>query len=280
MRVAGIFIFLSCLLLASCQQNITLELPKYNPQVCVYCILVPGGGYPKMFLNLSQSYYNYGDTSGGVRVIKNATVTITDQTTNLVDKLFLDSGYLNSPDTNMAWFYTVRNGPGTQAGHHYIANINYNGQIITAETTIPQAVKIDTVTYERNFNPSSGWWNYTFHYLFHDISGEPNYYTALQPNSYTGNNFYTNFISDAGQDGQQLEITTTANAVASPPITLNAQMETVTEAMAKYEADVWTQHQSHGPLSAPVVIESNINGGLGVFGAYVNSPTYLIKIIK
>jgi len=277
MRIAGIIISLSCLLLGSCQQNITLQLPKYNPQVCVYCIL-EAGAEPMMFLNLSQSYYNYGDTAGGVRVIKNATVTITDQTENRVDKLFLDSNYLPaSPE--LVWFYTI-NKP-YKTGHHYVANISYNGQIITAEATIPQAIKkIDTVTYERYFNPSSGWWNYTFHYFFHDIPGEPDYYTAISPNAVSFNNFYSNFISDAGQDGQQLEITTTNPTLGPPPLSLGAQVISVTEGMAKYEADVWTQHQSGGPLSEPVAIESNINGGLGVFGALTSSPAYLIKIIK
>jgi len=274
-NLKNIFILLPLVTLFSCQQNITLELPKYNPQVCVYCILEPGT-YPQMYLNLSQSYYNYGDTTGGVRVIKNATVTITDVTANRVDKLFLDSGYITG-NNDMVWYYKVNF--ASQIGHHYIANINYNSQIVTAETTIPPAVKIDTVTYERVFNQSTGRYDYSFHYLFHDIAGEANFYTAVSPISYSVNNFYTDFLSDIGHDGQQLEITTTANNLY-PPLQLNAQVKTVTAAVEKYDTDVWTQDHSNGPLSAPVAIESNINGGLGIFGAIFGSPVYKFNIPK
>lgn len=259
-------------ILFGCQQNITLELPKYEPKVAVYSILEPGS-VPVVLLSLSQSYYSYGDTTPGYIPIKNAVVTITDQTANTTDALSLDSGiYFNS------WYYYSHR--PSIVGHHYILNINYLGSLINAATTIPMPVIIKSFTHERIDDPNSGLTHYIFHLFFQDIVGEQNFYTSPPPNGFVVNNFYTNFTSDYGLDGKQLETTTDTYIMTSSLIDsvgYQVTVKTVTPEMEKYDTDIWTQIHN-GPLSQPVIIESNVNGGLGVFGALSTSPLFNITV--
>lgn len=241
--------------------------------MAVYCILDPAT-LPVVFLNLSQSHYTYGDTTLGNRPIKNAQVTIKDQTANTTDELSLDSG-IYFP----AWYYYSHHLP--EVGHHYILTVKYNGQIINAETTVPKPVKIETFTHERIDDPNTGLTQYVFHLFFQDIAEETNYYTCADPNGVAITNFYTNFISDLGFDGKQLELTTNSYMVTSSiidSIQFQVTVKNVTPEMEKYDTDIWTQKQSGGPLSQPVVIESNINGGLGIFGALTSSPEYTMRV--
>ena len=61
MKKAYLFIILLCLMSYGCEKNISLDIPKYDSKVVVYCILQPGV-YPQVYLSRSQSYYSYADT--------------------------------------------------------------------------------------------------------------------------------------------------------------------------------------------------------------------------
>lgn len=266
-------------MLFGCQQNITLELPKYEPKVAVFCILRPDQ-LPVMYLNLSKSYYSYGDTSGGYNFIKNAIVVITDQTINISETLHLDSGYVSFPNYTYSWFYLGKHVP--LIGHNYIANISYNGKMIKAETMVPMPVNVDHFDYAKA--PNSYYYNY--HIYFNDLKGQTNYYSVSQflPAA-LGNEIFddTGFISDVGLDGKQLEINTNSydnqGFSYKPPFTHWFAINSATPEAGKYMIDVSTQaSSSRDPLSQPVVIESNVNGGLGIFGAVTPSPEFYIEV--
>lgn len=250
-----------------CQQNITLELPKYDPKVAVYCILNPTE-YPFMTLNLSKSYYSYGDTTASFQFITTAKVYLTDQTANTIDTLKLDS----TNGSFKQWFYRGHHDP--IAGHNYVANIYYNGKIINAETIVPLKVKIDSVGYIKLQDPNSLSIDYELHVYFHDIQGEANSYSISSSQ-------FTNYTSDLGFDGKQLEIIENLSDIFGyppppAPITFSFQLNNYTTATAKYLNDINTQASSaNDPLSQPVVIESNVNGGLGIFGAVTQTEVFV-----
>ena len=261
-----------------CQKNISLNIPKYEGKVVVFCILQPNQ-WPDMSLTLSQSYYSYADTTGQPTYITNAQVTITDQNTNIVDTLIGHSfGYYQGHHN-------------TVAGHHYIANINYQGKKITAETTVPMPVKIDHIDYVKlspPIGPGVFDSSYFFSIFFNDIPGEADYYAVTQSSKYTFNNAitgYSVFTTDAGLDGKQIDITTELinndSVPPSPPFLVTFNLENATKETYDYFNSINSQSNSaNNPFSQPVMVKSNINGGLGLFGAMTPSPDFFVNVKK
>jgi hypothetical protein len=269
------FLFLA-LIASACEQNITLDLPKYDEKVAVYCILSPNT-IPKMYLNLSKSYYNYGDTTDKHHFIKTARVIITDQTKNVADTLKLDS---SMQGFGFTWFYQGKH--PCIAGNHYIANILYNGKIINAETTISFPVNIDHVTYKKiaEFGPSIAPM-FEIHAFFNDMPGVANNYNIKcegSPTNSSSNNF---FISDLGLNGKQMEIISEYQPSSNIPDSFRVYLYlgTSSETTGNYFNDISTQsYNGSDPFAEPVIIRSNINGGLGVFGSIAYSQYFFLKV--
>jgi len=282
LKKLNLFLIISLIAFSGCQQNITIQLPNYTPKVAVDCIL-QDGTLPQLYLNLSTSYYSYGDTTNGYKSIKNAQVYITDQTANTTDSLVLDSFKYRGN----SWQYIYSSKPTgrntTQAGHHYVLKINYNGRFITAETTVPEPVKVDHFDYSLVNDPNNPPPYHNFNIYFYDLPGQGNYYSVTQIDS-TGTSEYsdTDYISDLGFDGKLLEITTTdydeQGNVEPPPYTHGFRINNASKELGKYITDINNQAFNSGPLNEPVTIESNINGGLGIFGAYTPSPIIYIHV--
>jgi len=269
-----IFILCGLQILSACEQNITLELPHYDPKVAVYCVLTPSQ-QPVMYLNLSKSYYSYGDTSSSLGFIKNAQVYITDQTSNYTDTLKLDSGnvYTAYQGVVYTWFYKGRH--NVKAGDHYATQIHYNGKILTAETTVPPAVIDDHYTEEKLVDSIFGTQGYEIHAFVNDQAGVANYYSLIEP-SQQGD--IQDWTSDLGLDGKQLELIYDLDTFRQPPFSVAMSIASASKATAVYLQDLTNQAQSsQDPFSQPVTLESNINGGLGLFGAITYS-TFLVNI--
>lgn len=262
-----------------CQQNITIQLPNYAPKVAVDCIL-KAGNTPELYLNLSKSYYSYGDTTNSYKPIKNAQAVITDQTANTSDTLKLDS--FKYPGIGEAYEYIGKR--QAQIGHHYVLKINYNNSLITAETTVPQQVTVDHFDYSIISDTNNPPPFHEFHIYFYDLPGQGNYYSVSQFDSIISTSIYseTDYLSDLGFDGKLLEIITedfddNGNLEAAP-YTHGFRINSATKELGKYITDINNQAFNSGPLNAPVTIESNINGGLGIFGAYTPSPVFYIHV--
>jgi Tfp pilus assembly protein PilP len=270
-------LILCVLVLQGCTQNITLDLPSYENKVAVFCLLSPDS-LPKMYLNLSKSYYAYADTTPGYRFVKSASVTITDQSKNTIDTLHLDSAIEGFSNT-FTWFY--RGKKRINAGDHYIANIKYGGKILTAETTVPLPVTMDHYYYKKSVDTFGMYANYEFHVFFNDRADESNSYTlsAFPPIGFHNIHEY-NFSSDAGFNGKQMEaVYYYSNQQPNDSFSIGFTIDNATPQTDKYITDVYNQQGSYqDPFTEPVVIESNVTGGLGLFGAIAPSPMFTVKV--
>lgn len=275
-----LLLFLLALVSFGCQKNISLNLPKYDNKVVVFCVLQPDFP-PAMSLTLSQSYYSYADTIGKPTYITNAQVIITDQNANTVDTLALD--------TFSQYNYYGKH--RVVAGHHYIAKITYQGKIITAVTSVPMAVKIDSIDYVKMINaigPGSIDTSYEFNIFFKDIPGEADYYTLTQSSKYTFNNqetVYNPFTSDTGIDGKQIEITTQlinyTPTTPAPTFDIYFNIDNANKETSDYFTNIYAQaNNANNPFSQPIFVSGNINGGLGLFGAMTPSPGVRVRVVK
>jgi len=264
MKKAYFFILILCsIILGSCEKNITLDIPKYNSKPVVFSVLLPGRP-PQLSLSLSQSYYSYADTDTSVNnhLITNARVYITDLNTNKTDTFKEDT------------FGQKKIYFGKQniiSGHSYFLHISYNGKTLTAQTTVPMPVKIDHVDYVKLDTTFYGGPNYEFQVYFNDLTGGPNYFTLDM----------ANFISDAGLAGKQLELKEDLYLPLVYPITVQVLVYNANKETSDFLTNSNIQAQNaNNPFSEPVIVEGNINGGLGLFGAMTQSPFYTVVIPK
>ena len=262
MKKAYFFILILCsIILGSCEKNITLDIPKYNSKPVVFCVLLPGLD-PQLTLSLSQSYYSYADTntSSNNNFISNAKIFIKDLNANTTDTLRADTSYKSYFGNTI-----------TRQGHTYVLNVNYNGKMLTAQTTVPMPVKIDHVDYVKLDTTFYGGPNYEFHVYFNDLTGGPNYFTLDM----------ANFISDAGLAGKQLELKEDLYLPLVYPITVQVLVYNANKETSDFLTNSNIQAQNaNNPFSEPVIVEGNINGGLGLFGAMTQSPFYTVVIPK
>ncbi len=261
MKKVYLFIILLCLVSYGCEKNISLNIAKYDSQIVVYCIMSPFS-YPQVYLSHSQSYYSYADTDSTLSntIIQNAQVIITDQAINKTDTLHYDTfaqSYIMGPRAF-----------NPTPGHHYALKINYQGKVLTSETTVPMQVKINHVDYVK-LDTSQNNPDYEFHVFFNSVTGGPNYY-SLNGES---------FISDNGVAGKQLEIITNERFRHPPPDTAYFALSNMNKVTADYFTNINIQNQSAGdPFSQPAIVEGNINGGLGIFGANAPGPTLQVIV--
>ena len=157
-------LFLISIIFLSCQEEITLDLPKGDNKLVVQGS-IENGFPPYVILTNNQGYFEPidSDTYANLFVtdVESIRVWYTDD-----DGIIADSRYLEliSPDLSELItgqslpLYTVTDIDGTnvnnyqfsQAGRTYFLEINWNNQIITSETTIPTPTPLDCLWVEQN----------------------------------------------------------------------------------------------------------------------------------
>ena len=158
------YLFLISIILLSCQEEITLDLPMGDNKLVVQGS-IENGFPPYVILTNNQGYFEPidSDTYANLFVtdVESIRVWYTDD-----DGIIADSRYLEliSPDLSELItgqslpLYTVTDIDGTnvnnyqfsQAGRTYFLEINWNNQIITSETTIPIPTPLDCLWVEQS----------------------------------------------------------------------------------------------------------------------------------
>lgn len=271
--------------LTSCEENITLDLPDYEPKLAVHCILKPGEA-PVLFLNRSKSYFDYSDTSRELQYISDAQVIITDVSAGMNDTLKFDFS---------DGFYEGKLIPKT--GQKYILHVTHKGKQITAETTVPQPVEI--TGFQNNMVEQDDGFGYKYYegpilVKFNDQAGMENAYSARvierQYISFNGrrDSYMTErqdrfYNYDRGTDGREMHNEYWSSYSINEgidSIVLEVRLENHTLQTAEYLESVQNQNWTSGdPFTEPVMIKHNITGGLGIFGATTigNSKRFKVK---
>ncbi|MAJ89690.1 MAG: hypothetical protein CMD08_00215 [Flavobacteriales bacterium] len=151
-------LFLVTLILFSCQEEITLDLPQAENKIVVEGT-IEAGYPPYIILTESQGYFEEIDinTYQNLFIIADTVkVWYTNNTgkkeTRLLERLNL-SDSLPPIYTDVNW---LQNWNGysayefSQEGRKYYLEIVYNNQIITSETTIPQATPLDCLWVQKS----------------------------------------------------------------------------------------------------------------------------------
>ena len=196
----------------------------------------------------------------------------------------------DSLQVNFCVYIDLLNQLQPQIGKTYNLKILTEGHEITATTTIPRHVPIDSMY----FTSPPGEPNDTLAQLrvaVSDPPGERNYYRYF--GSTNGNVYKTVFSSveeDIYFDGKSFEFQLynpeTTGADAEPDEfglyfvgdTISIKWASIDEAYFNFWNTLEFSNANQGPFSSYTRLESNINGGLGIWGGL--SVSYYTKIVE
>jgi len=169
----------------SCETDITVDLPTPEEKLIVQG-KIESGEKPFVFLSRNIGYFepvnipeldensdideiiNALENSMGLIYDSTIVMTVTDEN-NFIDTLIPTINFFEFPNFG----YQAKNIIG-QEGQSYRLDIQYNGKSFWAETSIPQAVAIDSIWFD--FNKESDTLG-TLGFLFMDPGGIRNFYT-------------------------------------------------------------------------------------------------------
>ncbi len=130
-----ILIFLSIISILTfnaCEKVIDIDLNESNPQLVIEALVLDSMVPATVKISQTASFYEYSDYVK----INNAVVNISDSDGHIFPLNSIGNG-----------IYTSDSLFGN-SGKEYRLNVVYNGQVITSESTIPQKINIDSLSYK------------------------------------------------------------------------------------------------------------------------------------
>lgn len=305
-RIKNLFVFGMLLLLYACEEEFIPEIST-DPEDIVVEGYIEAGDIPlPPYVILTRSLpffttFGFGDLDN--LFVHDAIVTVSDgeQTVTLeelcwndfdeevqalLQELLEQSGVgLDTIPGNLCVYFDRTLSMIGETGKTYDLRIEAEDKVLTASTSIPEPVLIDSL----KFIKPSGVLPDTLLELrgfFSDPPGVNNFYRYF--NSINGGRFIPGFnsvVDDAFFDGQQFEFpipkAEPRNTTADPAEfglhrvgdTLILKWSTIDDAHFRFWSTLEFNAVNQGPFSAYSRVETNINGGIGVWGGY-NSGYY------
>ena len=182
------YLLLISIILFSCQEEITLELPKADDKLVIegsiengfppYIIITKNGGYfdpidnetfDNLFVNDIESVEIWYNDNDGVKLDS----VILEQITffDSLPPIYTDIDYLTSLDENGVppSLYDF-----SKSGRTYYLEIKWNNQVISSSTTIPEVTPLDCLWVERSENSKEDY-EYDIRALYSDPADQDNF---------------------------------------------------------------------------------------------------------
>jgi hypothetical protein len=277
-------------LLGACQKEVEgFDLPESDAKLVVHCFISPQDDY--LTASVTRSVPILGAGNPADTLVKDAAVTLSDG----VRSVLLPYDRDQKAYTRSVW--TAREGdleikPGTS---YRLQVTTPRGETATATCTVPTELNLPITV-----SPDSAWDAFTQQYYHRmrvswpDPPGQVNYYRVAgwkeEVTSVSADGRPTGIghspahweaeetISDQGQDGLRLvspRAQWRGSGFQSPLRTsLNAHLLHTDPHYYHYYRSVRRAKQSQAnPFAEPVLVYSNVTGGLGVFGAFTRTTT-------
>ncbi len=270
---------------ASCEKDITVDLPKPEDKIVLEGI-IENGQYPYLYVTKNIAYFDKVDTNTLMNMIvidSNAVITVTHD--NIIDTMHL------TIDFNSFIPIKYQGNIKGEVGKTYKLKATILGKTYTATTTIPNLVPLDSIKFKLRYpdtpDDSTGFlWMYTT-----DPDTLGNYYRLFSKTIGKDNVFvhpYNSVADDQYFNGQSVEYQVSrgynpATGVESDqtkedvPRWVFIKGETVILKFCTLDIkhyNFWysieLQNAADGnPFASPVTVKTNIEGGaLGVWGGY------------
>jgi hypothetical protein len=275
------FISTAAILLFSCQKEITVDLPEVEKKIVVDGGIFVGQ-HAEVNLTWSTGYFDPIDSASlASYLISNGTVTVTDG--SQVDTLHV--AYDPNKPIPIVWVGSTIFG---QVGHTYTLSVTTEGKTVTATTTIPTPVPLDSAWFK--IEPDQDTLGFAWAHLT-DPVGQGNGYRWFAKRitkdpafmAPYGSSFDDRFIEGKSFDFAYNRPSTPGSTAPEDNDgqrgyykvgdTIVVQFCSIGQREVNFFRTYETEVGNNGnPFASPGVIETNVDGGLGIFCGY--SPSY------
>jgi len=299
MKKLTLILALTSLLFASCEKDITVNFPQ-PPELIVVEGHIEPGGFAYVHLTKNSSYFAPTDLATIMNyVILDATVVVSDGQIN--DTLHLTLNPAIDPYFPISLLYVGTTIIG-QPNHSYTLKvITKDGKTVTATTTIPSLIPLDSTWFkvEANMDSLGFIWGHlhdpdTMGNAYRWMVKRINHYAdgkqkdlgfiadlnsvfddkVINGKSFDGNFNRPHLSHDTSADNHNIE-----NQMFKKGDTIVLKFMTIDQAHFKFWQTEGIAAQGSGnPFAAPTIIKGNIIGGLGIWGGY--GTTYDTIIAK
>jgi hypothetical protein len=318
------YIYIISLLLISCQEEITLDLPQSQDKIVVEGS-IENGYPPYVILTKNQGYFDAidSDTYNDLFVNDIDSVKIWyfnegEKVSKTLEQIVgLDS--LPPIYTDLSYFENPGNYEFSKEGRTYFLEINWNNQIISSSTTIPEVTPLDCLWVEKSEN-SKEEYEYDIRALYSDPADQDNfillkskrvqhfeYKDSLECNVkdrpdfslkiidagadvlINGQSFETYFprpkdsgnpFPDGNYNAYHTEICDDGDTLVFKKDIVLIKYCQIDEPSLKFWRGLIRQVGTNGnPFAEPLNLVSNITNGLGIFTGY-GSAYYMVPIVK
>jgi hypothetical protein len=261
-------------LMSSCEQDIAVDLPPYEPKLVVEG-WIEQGKYPTVILTESAAYFDPVDSAAMRRsVITTAKVSVSNGEQEEILTLKKKDAFFPS-------YIYVGNQLKGEVGKSYFLKIESRGKTYTAETSIPEVASLDSLWFEKL--PASDTLGQVWA-RFSDPGEESNHYRIFTQRVGKDKGFipvYLSALSDEIFNGETVDFTLLRGAESLSQITDDLYFNVGDTVMVKFctldaiHFQYWNSlerelYASKNPLAASGnKVLSNIQGeALGVWGGY------------
>ena len=280
---SGLLLALVCLL-AACEKEVTsLKLPGADSQLVVNAFISPQDTVLEVAVYESKPVI--GERPGASDdLIRDATVTLSDGLKTVVLPLVTPTRYLSGTA-----YRTRREALSIEAGKTYYLQVSTpDGRLVRAQCTVPAPpvpeIRFDSVVRTSEYG-TGDYLDYTGTLHWQDPAGEENFYRVGADLKYVWpdrqgelfeewrpvywDRYKATSFSDARRDGTPFSSPGVDFFVADHfhSVTLYAHLLHTDRAYFEYHRTLRT-NTGDNPFAEPMLLYSNVEGGLGVFAAY------------
>ena len=253
------------LLISSCEKVVNIDLNEANPKIIVDAIVVDtGNGLGSAVVRLSWSSSFYEDNS--FTPIENATIHMTDPRGKVYDfyEYPNEKGVYHNPTLY-----------ATYMGDEFKLEIEAEGEKLSAVSTLPRFVKIDSLTIAPFVFGPHGGDGFVVQCHFMDPPNEKNYYyLKLIINDTVQTDYFIG--SDDAIDGKRVDYVFFQHSITNGAFVV-VQLYTIDEVAYDYFRVLQQDESSGGMSAAPGNPVSNIQGNaFGLFRATAMDQDYII----
>lgn len=271
---ASLYFLMLLILCESCEKEaVNIELPKADPKLVIYSYLSPSDSLIEVEITKSAPFFGKNSDINEFEFVEDATVQISSNGITL-----------NIPFNNLTGRYSIPNNssfPIVEGRSYSLFVTAPGGFVCSANTSVPSVkpngirIELDSSFKEDEFFSEK---KYRIIAKWNDVAGSLNYYHhAVRIGSESrfdgGFNICDHFISSEDKEGEEISRTCTYNVFSSfepPSSKFNGTVFLLTTDVSyyKYHESLF-RNDDENPFAEPVQTFSNIEGGLGCFGSYV-----------
>jgi len=259
---------------SSCEKNITIDLPASETKIVVEGY-ISSGEKPYVFLSKSQDYFAPLDSASLLTyAIKGALVIVSDG---------IVSDTLQEVNPSIGYYYQANNITG-ENGKTYSLYVVAEGETLTATTQIPIPVPLDSVWFKVDGNLDSlgyAWAHLTdptvlgnaYRWFAKRIGKDDDYIapsgSVFEDKFFNGQSF--DFAYNRGEvpNSDKPDDNNEEAGHFKKGDVISVRFCTIDRKHFEFWRSFETQISSNGnPFASPTPIQSNIQGGIGIWGGY------------